>query len=109
VARGRWGEERAARWYAAEGFTVLARNWRVRAGELDLVVSRDDLIVFVEVKSRANAAFGDPAAAVTPLKQRRLRMLAAQWLAENASRRLTVRFDVVCVLGNDVRVIEAAF
>ena len=87
----------------------MDRNWRVTEGEIDLVVTRDSVVVFVEVKTRASAAFGDPSLAVTAVKQRRIRRLAAIWLRTHESAGHRVRFDVVAVLGVDVRVIEAAF
>ena len=108
LAFGRAGEDRAAAWYAARGYTVLARNWRCREGELDLVVARDRTLVFVEVKTRRTDRFGIPAEAVTPLKQRRLRALARRYLeASGAHGRL--RFDVVSILDGHLSVIEAAF
>jgi putative endonuclease len=109
MARGRWGEDQAARWYAAQGYVIANRNWRVPGGELDLVVTRDGLVVFVEVKTRASDAYGDPALAVTTRKQVTLRRLAAWWLAAHDVHGVEVRFDVVAVLGVRVRVIEAAF
>jgi len=66
-------------------------------------------VVFVEVKARAGSAFGDPSLAVTRSKQLRLRRLAASWLDLTGTHGVDVRFDVVAVLGVDVRVIEAAF
>jgi putative endonuclease len=108
-ARGDAGEARAAAWYEAAGYEVLARNWRCRDGEIDLVVARRGCVVFCEVKSRASAAFGLPAEAVTPAKQARLRRLAARWLDEAARRPREVRFDVAAILGDDLEVIEAAF
>ncbi len=108
-ARGAYGERRAAQWYLHAGFEVVARNWRDgRAGELDLIVVRPGLTVFVEVKARATDAFG-VAEAVTPVKQARIRRLAAAWLAANGPRRGAIRFDVVCVTGTRVEVLEAAF
>lgn len=91
------------------GYEIIARNWRVTEGEVDLIVAKQRLIVFVEVKTRANDSFGDPSLAVTPLKQRRLRRLAAIWLHGAAVHGVDIRFDVVSVLGVNVRVIEAAF
>ena len=88
---------------------MIGRNWRVKAGEIDLIVRRDRLVVFAEVKARATESFGDPALAVTAAKQARIRRLAAAWLQASGVRGVDVRFDVVTVLGVQVRVIEHAF
>jgi putative endonuclease len=92
---------------------VLARNWRSRDGEIDLVVRCDSRVVFCEVKTRSTGAFGEGLEAVTVNKQRRIRRLAAKWLSElgPASDRswVDVRFDVVSITGGRVEVIEDAF
>ena len=98
-----------ADWYEKGGYTVLARNWRCRDGEIDLIVTRDRRIVFCEVKTRSSDAYGSPAASVTLVKQARIRRLAMRWLDENAVRGRSVRFDVSCVIAGRVTVIEAAF
>ncbi len=103
------GEARAAAWYEARGYDVVARNWRCRDGELDVVVRRGRLLVFVEVKTRTSARFGTPAEAVTPTKQRRLRRLAMRYLADTGTTAGELRFDVVAILGGELEVIEAAF
>ena len=108
-ALGADGEERAAAWYEANGYTVVARNWRCRDGELDLVVCRGRTLVFVEVKARRTDRFGIPAEAVTPAKQRRLRGLAARYLEDTGTRADSLRFDVVAILAGRLEVIEAAF
>lgn len=72
---GALGEQRAADWYRENGYTVVARNWRCREGELDLVVARPGELVFCEVKARSSARFGTAAEAVTARKQARLRLL----------------------------------
>jgi putative endonuclease len=108
-AHGAFGEEQVARWYEARGYEVLARNWRTRSGELDLVAGRDGLVVFCEVKARATTAFGSPFEAVTTTKQSRLRRLAAEWLAQRGAPAREVRFDVAAVLSGKVEVLEAAF
>lgn len=89
---------------------MLDRNWRTSVGELDLVVSTDSIVVFVEVKARASDRFGSPALAVDSRKQRRIRQLAVQWLSEHPEcRGWELRFDVVAVTGALVEVFPAAF
>ena len=111
VARGRWAEDLVARWYERQGYQVLDRNWRCTAGELDLVLGRDDELVFCEVKARRTAAYGLPVEAVDPRKLARLRRLAAAWLAvarlrDDSVGWRDVRIDVACVLGTQLHVIE---
>ena len=108
-ALGAAGEARAAAWYRARGYEVLARNWRCREGELDLVVRRGGVLAVVEVKTRTSDRFGTPAAAVTPAKQRRLRGLALRYVAETGVRSRSIRFDVVAILGGRLEVREGAF
>jgi putative endonuclease len=108
-ALGAQGEALAATWYEARGFEVVDRNWRRREGEIDLIVHRDRLVVFCEVKARSSTRFGMPFEAVTRTKQLRLRKLGAMWLAERGVRGVELRFDVASVSGTVVEVIEAAF
>jgi putative endonuclease len=111
---GARGEQLAADWYAAHGYDLVARNWRCREGEIDLIVARAGELVFCEVKTRSSDRFGVPAESVTPAKQRRLRVLAARFLAEQdggagGGAGGALRFDVAAVMGGRVEVIEAAF
>ncbi len=99
-----------AAWYQARGYQVLARNWRCREGELDLVVSAGAQLVFCEVKTRSSTAFGAPVEAVTEAKRQRLRRLAARWMQDHGpAPGRQVRFDVASVLGGAVEVVEGAF
>lgn len=89
---------------------MVDRNWRAgRIGEVDVVAARAAEIVFCEVKTRSSTRYGSPAEAVTPEKQRRIRRLAALWLAQGRGRGCTVRFDVATVVDDRVAVIEGAF
>jgi putative endonuclease len=115
---GRLGEGLALAHLERLGYALVARNHRTRFGELDLVVAGADALVFCEVKTRrANAARREPWEALHPAKQRRVRAMAAAFLAEVADRphRQTVRFDaigvVIDVRGALVRLdhLEAAF
>lgn len=95
---GRAAEDLAAAYYAAEGFALLDRRCRLGRGELDLVVRRGDLLVFVEVKARRGSGWGDPSEAAPPWKLRRLRSAARRWLAEHAPRGVEeFRFDLAAV------------
>ena len=99
-ALGRFGEQVAAQHLEAAGLKVLARNWRCREGELDIVAwdPGERCLVFCEVKTRSGTGFGSPAEAVTVAKARRLRRLAAVWLAQGQGPRGDVRFDIVEVV-----------
>ncbi|MGH9246730.1 MAG: YraN family protein [Acidimicrobiales bacterium] len=106
---GASGEAAAAAWYEANGYEVVARNWRCRQGELDLVVRQARTVVFCEVKTRTSDAFGVPAEAVNHAKRQRLRHLAARWLADAGFPVREIRFDVVSVLDGHIEVIQGAF
>jgi putative endonuclease len=110
---GRVGEDAAASFYQCSGYELVDRNYRAGRGEIDLVVRRGPTIVFCEVKTRRDDSFGAPYEAVNPDKQRRLRHLAARWLADRRPGPVEVRFDVVSVIVRAGRVeleyIEDAF
>jgi putative endonuclease len=96
---GALGEQLAADHVAGLGLRIVARNWRCRYGELDLIavdVSTDS-VIFVEVKTRTGDGFGGLEQAVTPQKVRRLRRLAGIWLAAQDQRWAQVRIDVIGV------------
>lgn len=95
---GARGEQIAAGWLHSQGMQVLASNWRCGAGEIDIVARDATTLVVVEVKTRTSQRFGDPAEAVTAVKLRRLRHLAAQFLTTGPHRFRSVRIDVVAVL-----------
>jgi putative endonuclease len=95
---GAHGERIAVAYLTRAGLRVLDRNWRCREGELDIVARDAGAIVFCEVKARRGTGYGLPVEAVTPAKQRRLRILAQRWLAAHDEHAPEVRFDVVGVL-----------
>ena len=119
VARGKWAEDLVARWYEQHGYVIVARNWRCKRGELDVVACKDSVLVVCEVKARASNAFGTPAEAVTLAKQLKVRRATADFRASmrrsndslaslvNISR--MVRFDVACVLGTQLEMLEDIF
>jgi len=94
---GSRGEDDAADVYRRRGYRVVARNWRCRLGELDLVVERGGLLVFCEVKSRRQSVFGGGFEAVTSRKRAKLRAVAEAFLQATGSRPQAIRFDVASV------------
>ncbi|MBV8370729.1 MAG: YraN family protein [Candidatus Eremiobacteraeota bacterium] len=92
--RGRAGEDAAAALLEAHGYRIVGRNVRLPGGELDIIARDGDTVVFVEVKARANAAYGSAVRAVDARKRATLRALASDWL-QIAAPRAQARFDVV--------------
>ena len=119
VARGKWAEDLVSRWYQQHSYVIVARNWRCKRGELDVVACKDGVLVVCEVKARASNAFGTPAEAVTLAKQLKVRRATADFRASmrtsndpfaslvNTVR--AVRFDVACVLGTQLEMLEDIF
>jgi putative endonuclease len=95
---GALGEQKAVEHLTSLGLRIMARNWRCRYGELDIIAEDADCtVVFVEVKTRTGDGFGGLAQAVTPQKVRRLRRLAGLWLADQDSNWSAIRIDVIGV------------
>jgi putative endonuclease len=78
---GQWGEKVAAHHLEAKGYEIVARNWRCREGEIDLVARAGDELVFVEVKTRRGRSQGTPEEALTPHKTRKLLALGEIYTA----------------------------
>ena len=111
--RGGTGEDAALAVYVRRGYRLVARNWRCKLGELDLVLVRGDTLVFCEVKARRGSAFGGGYEAVTWRKQAKVRALAEAFLQERRDRPGAIRFDVASVAlgprGPQVELFEDAF
>ena len=95
---GQAAERAAACWLRGRGYEILQRNYRCRAGEIDLIARQGGELVFIEVRSRSRTDFGLPEETVGREKQRRLRRLAAWYLNEPRQPEAPCRFDVVGVL-----------
>ncbi len=98
TVRGRRGEDLAQQALETHGYTVLARNWRSAAGEIDLVARDGETWVFVEVKARGGEDYGQPEEAVTPSKQARLLRAGQAYLAERGLADAAWRVDVVALV-----------
>lgn len=96
-ALGLQGEDLVCGELEHRGYAIVARRYRTRAGELDIVARHDGWVVFVEVKARTDGSFGDPVEAVTPQKQRRLTMMAEDYVARHGLSETPCRFDVAAV------------
>jgi len=97
-ALGREGEQAAVTYLEGRGFRILDRNWRCTDGEIDIVAVERHTFVVCEVKTRSGTRYGTPLDAVGRAKRRRLRMLAARWLAAHGVRFERIRIDVVGLL-----------
>lgn len=101
-------EEKACRFLKQRGYRILARNWRSRTGEVDIIARDEGILVFVEVKARSSDGFGGPEAAVDRFKQRRI-ISAALSFMEVTECELPTRFDVVAIRPRKVLLYQDAF
>ncbi len=94
---GAQGEILAGQHLQSHGYTILARNWRFRGGEIDLVAEKAGALVFVEVKARSSHRFGTPEEAITPTKRRRLIRTAQAFLRSRGVEDAGWRIDVIAL------------
>jgi len=94
---GKMGEDLACAELARRGYAILARRYRTRFGEIDIVARDGEVTVFIEVKARAGQEFGGGAEAVTAWKQRRITQMAVDYLARHRLHDRPCRFDVVTI------------
>jgi len=98
LVQGRLGERLACRHLLRLGYDVLARRYRTRLGEIDLIAYDGDTLVFIEVKTRATRRFGEPWEFVDRDKRRRIKSAAAEFIARHDLGAWRYRFDVVSVV-----------
>ncbi len=97
MLKGQWGEGIAQNYLVQKGYQVLAVNYRHKFGEIDLVCSIQETVVFVEVKTRFSKEFGVPEEAVNYRKQCQLRKLAQIFMLDKKMENKTIRFDVIAI------------
>lgn len=97
---GKIGENAAAKFLIRKGYRILERNWRIRGGEIDIVATDGDTVVFVEVKSRTSTEYGTGEEAITSWKIKRL-INAAQAYLRYKGEDYECRFDVISILFNE--------
>ncbi len=109
---GRKGEEEAIRFLKKKGFEIIDQNWRFKKYEIDIIAQTNDLLVFVEVKTRSTEKYEQPYEAVTIKKQKHL-IEAAEYYLNEKQLDIETRFDVISIIKNGstqkVKHIPAAF
>ena len=107
---GTLAENSAAAFLESQGFTIVARNFQRRVGEIDVVARAGDLLVVAEVRTRASDRYGGAAASIGRGKQRRVAATAALFLQQRPDlRRCRVRFDVLILRDGNIEWLKAAF
>ena len=102
-------ELRAARYVKKRGCRILARRYRARGGEIDLIAREGSTILFIEVKARPDAPLGSGVAAVTADKRRRVRSAASAYLQSHGLSEANCRFDILEFSRAGVQYMENAF
>jgi putative endonuclease len=97
IALGKTGEDLACQELERRGYAIVARRYRRRGGELDIIARDGKTMVFVEVKAREGRAFGEASEAVTRRKQRKITQLAIDYLMRHRLTDTPCRFDVVSI------------
>ena len=108
--KGGWGEKHAIKYLKSRGFLIRHTNYRTNLGELDIVADNIDELIFVEVKTRKDNAYGAPCESITYSKRRKINQAAAQYIKQYGHYNVAVRFDVIEVyLDGNVNHLEYAF
>ncbi|MDP4089763.1 MAG: YraN family protein [Bacillota bacterium] len=97
---GNFGEDIALEHLIREGYNLLARNFRSKTGEIDIILKRNNILCFVEVKTRYNDKFGSPGECINNKKKSAITRTALRYMAAERLYRFNVRFDVIEVLLN---------
>lgn len=109
LERGAAAEREAAQLLASAGYEIVERNFRCKAGELDIVARDGDVLVFVEVRSRSDGDHGDAVEMIRRGKQRRVVRVARYYLATAAPVFDRCRFDIVAITGGEAILLKDAF
>ena len=97
---GKEGVKAAVKFLKKRGYRIIDKNYRNKAGEIDIVAEHGQVLVFVEVKSRAGAELGEPLEAITPHKQRKIGQVARGFMTQHKIENRDCRFDVVGIKGD---------
>jgi len=113
---GREGEKAAIKFLKKKGYRIIDKNFRTKAGEIDIIAEQEKVLVFVEVKTRSGSRLGHPVEALTSHKQKKITGIARGFLAKYNIQDRECRFDVVSILGDpespknlEIELIQDAF
>ena len=111
---GKKSETEAVKHLKKLGYKIIEKNYKTKIGEIDIIAKDKDTLVFIEVKARNSAKFGNPKQAVTSKKQKKISMVALQYLKSIKKSNAKARFDVVAVIKDknkyySVEIIKNAF
>jgi putative endonuclease len=106
---GNEGENRVAQQLECEGFAIVARNYTITTGEIDIIARKDALTIFVEVKTRSTAANFDLSEVISRSKQKKIMYAAKHWIMRHPSTTSSYRFDVALIVHEEVTYIPDAF
>jgi putative endonuclease len=95
---GAHGEDLVERYLNTQGFSIIAKNFSIRGGEVDIIAKKNDLLVFVEVKTRSNNYF-NTSEVITPSKQKKIVLTAKHFISQQKISEMIYRFDVALVDG----------
>jgi putative endonuclease len=96
--KGSRAELLAQNYLSLKGYTIIAKNYRSRLGEIDIIAKESGKIIFIEVKAKYSARFGSPKWAVTHQKQKKLSILALEYLKRTGQSHAKARFDVIAIV-----------
>lgn len=105
---GNRGENRACSYLKKQGYKILERNYKTPFGEVDIIAERDEVVAFIEVKTRSSDRFGQPSEAVNKDRQRRY-IESANYYFVNRAPDVTVRFDIIEIYKDEINHIINAF
>ncbi|MDR1123249.1 MAG: YraN family protein [Elusimicrobiota bacterium] len=107
--QGDEGEDKACEYLKKQGYEILARNYAAKTGEIDIIARHKNTLVFAEVKTRADNAYGGGLAAVGAAKQARITKTALIYIKENKPEFDAVMFDIITLTGGRLEHIKNAF
>lgn len=106
---GKVGEDKAIDFLKTKGYEILYRNYKTKFGEIDIIATDNDYLVFVEVKRRMSLSYGTPQESITKLKQSHIIKSALSFIKQHNIKNKSIRFDVVTITGEKIDIIKNAF